>query len=253
MAKRKTGYVIGVLFCLGLLLTTLLSLVAPTPNISTAQSPTRTPASSAAIYFFSREEKGFVVESFDGEQHQILANYELPVGKEIAGPGWSSSGKWFAWTTNPVGLPYLMDSEINIFNREGDKDSISTGGTTLLIEWSPVDDLLLVVSMDTEGYIKYFIYNPETKAFIFETVIQLTGNYSHPFLNYFANWSPNGEYIGIGFPDSTQSSSLINIKIVSKNGLLVKETAIGCRQAIYYPCLDALWWIDDRVAYIDAQ
>ncbi|MBL1138095.1 MAG: hypothetical protein HND46_22540 [Chloroflexi bacterium] len=43
MAKRKTGYAIGVLFCLGILLTALLSLAAPTPNASTAQSPTVTP------------------------------------------------------------------------------------------------------------------------------------------------------------------------------------------------------------------
>lgn len=245
MKQLKTFYSVGVLIGL--------SLVAPIPNISMAQSPTQTPDPSAVIYYFSSEEKGFVVESFDGELHQILTNYDLPMGKEIAGPGWSSSGKWFAWASNPVGLPYLMDSEINIFNREGGKGSISTDGTTLLIEWSPVDDLLLVVSIDTEAYIKYAIYNPELDTFAFEIGIQLTGNYSPPFLNYFANWSPNGEYISVGFPDLTQNASLINMKIVSKNGLLIKETAIGCRQSIYDPCLDALWWTDDRVAYIDAQ
>lgn len=254
MAKHKTGYVVGVVFCLSLALTALLSLTAPVPNISMAQSPTRTPDPSAAIYYFSREEKGFVVESFDGELHQILASYDLSVGKEIAGPGWSLSGKWFAWTTNPIGLPYLMDNEIYILNREGDNvEQTSTNGTTLLIEWSPTDDLLLLVSQDIEGYIKYFIYDPAAKAFTFESSILLTGNYSPPFLSYFANWSPNGQYIAIGFPGPTQDSSLINMKIVSKNGLLLKETAIGCRQAIYYPCLDALWWSDDRVAYIDAQ
>ncbi|MCQ3930138.1 MAG: hypothetical protein DPW16_06730 [Chloroflexi bacterium] len=43
MAKHKTGYAIGVVFCLGLSLTTLLSLAAPAPNIGAAQSPTRTP------------------------------------------------------------------------------------------------------------------------------------------------------------------------------------------------------------------
>lgn len=42
MAKHKTRYAIGVLFCLGLSLTALLSLAAPALNISTAQSPTLT-------------------------------------------------------------------------------------------------------------------------------------------------------------------------------------------------------------------
>lgn len=49
MAKRKTGYAAGVVFCLSLLLTALLSLAAPIQNISTAQSPTWTPSSPEQI------------------------------------------------------------------------------------------------------------------------------------------------------------------------------------------------------------
>ncbi len=49
MAKRKTFYGVGVLIGLSLALTALLSLTAPAPNISMAQSPTLTPTISETL------------------------------------------------------------------------------------------------------------------------------------------------------------------------------------------------------------
>lgn len=244
MRRRKIFYGANLLILVSLSLAALLTMPPAAPNSSAAQSP------PPMIYYFSEADNGLIVEAADGSQRQILAPYDLPADKDMVGPGWSPSGQWFAWTTAPIGLPYLMDNNIHLINRAGgDVIQISTNGTTLVMEWSPIDDLLLLLSQDTEGHLSYFLYNPESEIFTFEVTLPVIETSSPPFLNYFASWSPNGEFIEIGFPASVG----VNVRIVSKNGRLIKEMLVGCKQAIYYPCYDAIWWMGNQIAYIEVE
>jgi hypothetical protein len=52
------------------------------------------------IYYFSDVLNGIVVERADGTDSRILAQGLMPPDIDsISGPGWSPSGKWFAWKT----------------------------------------------------------------------------------------------------------------------------------------------------------
>lgn len=53
------------------------------------------------IYYFDHEDMAFVIESVEGNNREILANFStLDVETEyVLGPGWSPSGNWFAYTS----------------------------------------------------------------------------------------------------------------------------------------------------------
>ncbi len=99
------------------------------------------------LYYFSDKLKAFVIERADGTDTRLLGAGLMklttqgevdPFGFWVSGPGWSPSGKWFAWTT----------AQANNYNQSGDKPYIiSADGThrvTLLdnlenaqISWAP--------------------------------------------------------------------------------------------------------------------
>lgn len=107
------------------------------------------------IYYFSHDLRAFVIERADGIDTRVLGP-ALPEPKEeavgfagfgIDGPGWSPSGKWFAWTTK---LVYLgggpLPSRPSVVRADGAQR------LTLLdhldfaqMAWAPHDDRLLVV------------------------------------------------------------------------------------------------------------
>jgi hypothetical protein len=83
------------------------------------------------LYYYSREQSAFIVERADGNDRKILAHYE-PKGSDVAigGPGWSPSGKWFAWGE---GIPGFGSGEeifdVFVASRDGnDTREVSTGG-----------------------------------------------------------------------------------------------------------------------------
>jgi len=56
-------------------------------------------ATSPYIYYFSDKINAFIIEHADGTDTRVLGRGVMPPGVDrVDGPGWSPSGKWFAWT-----------------------------------------------------------------------------------------------------------------------------------------------------------
>src|SRR5262245_15223460 len=55
------------------------------------------------IYYYSQDKSVFIIERADGSESRILAPYTLHptpgVDEDVIGPGWSPSGRWFAWSS----------------------------------------------------------------------------------------------------------------------------------------------------------
>jgi hypothetical protein len=96
---------------------------------------------SPLIYYYSRADTAFVIETAIGAQHEILTNFALRENRQIAGPGWSPSGQWFAWFETSQGA---APSNGYVIHR-GSHDYISLFDSEGIIDmyWSPVDDFLL--------------------------------------------------------------------------------------------------------------
>ncbi|MBI5928846.1 MAG: hypothetical protein HY862_06020 [Chloroflexi bacterium] len=129
MAKRKTFYAVGVLMGLSLLLTTLLSLAAPAPNISAAQSLTRTATATPENVQAVNALNSLVSDS----------NCVAPcwLGLQVGVSGWEELQNWA--TTN-LGRPLLQGSE--------DGKYLTTGG---LFRRAGIDNTLTAIWIDVES------------------------------------------------------------------------------------------------------
>jgi WD40 repeat protein len=120
---------------------------------SHAQEP-----SNPYIYYFSDALNAFVIERADGTDTHVLGDGLMALTGEahdihVAGPGWSPSGRWFAWTAAQVSSsgwgwsgyrPYVLSAD-------------GTQRLTLLdhlddaqLAWSADEDVLFVASRQTE-------------------------------------------------------------------------------------------------------
>lgn len=164
------------------------------------QSPIAEGQSNAPfIYYYSANQEAFVIERADGSGNRILTNYAFPKDTQgdawVTGPGWSSSGQWFAWTATttmggtPAGRPQAagafvvsIDGSITISLLQN-KDETQIRDVLML--WSPMSDLLLVeISYSGNApNTRYFLFNPETQ--------EKTEVLSNDVLF----WSPDGQYL----------------------------------------------------------
>lgn len=78
------------------------------------------------LYYYSSQQEAFIIERADGTDSRILADYKLPQlegssqsGGRIEGPGWSPTGKWFAWTA----MPHIRVSDLSAYvvSRDGNQ------------------------------------------------------------------------------------------------------------------------------------
>ncbi len=129
MAKRKTFYGVGVLIGLSLALTALLGLTDPTPNISEAQSPTRTATATPENVQAVNALNSLVSDS----------NCVAPcwLGLQVGVSDWEELQKWA--TTN-LGRPLPQGSE--------DGKYLTTGG---LFRRAGIDNTLTGVWIDAES------------------------------------------------------------------------------------------------------
>jgi hypothetical protein len=82
---------------------------------------------SPLIYYYSQDDAAFIIETAEGANREILANFTLREHRQIAGPGWSPSGQWFAWfESSPSVAPsngYVIrrgsEDYISVFDSEG--------------------------------------------------------------------------------------------------------------------------------------
>jgi hypothetical protein len=127
------------------------------------------------IYFYSREDNGFVVMRADGEDRRLLASYIFTEDyfsqMGVYGPGWSPSGEHFAWMVHSSegGSPSSLAKDLYIVDAEG--TTISTVSIPAEqakgiedAQWSPIDELLLILAYDVSdiGTAILTIYDPET-------------------------------------------------------------------------------------------
>src|SRR5579864_2788173 len=140
--RRRTSFVIG-----------LLVLLLPFSTFAPAHGQ-----SSAApyIYYYSDEINAFIIERADGTDTRILgAGLMPPLAPEtlplVSGPGWSPSGKWFAWNFAQIGTGEIRTGYDNILPYAVKADgsqrlTLLDGLKNVEMTWAPHSDLLFVVS-----------------------------------------------------------------------------------------------------------
>ncbi len=115
--------------------------------------PARGQSSNAPyIYYYSDEINAFIIERADGTDTRILgAGLMPPLGGDLAyvsGPGWSPSGKWFAWQLSQIGA-YGADDGDTAYAVKADGSrhlTLLDGMQNVQMAWAPYSDRLFVVS-----------------------------------------------------------------------------------------------------------
>src|SRR5579859_4289144 len=102
------------------------------------------------IYYFANNLNSFVIERADGTDTRILGDglMHRNMAYGITGPGWSPSGKWFAWTAAEGG-GYSQPGPAQPFVIRADgtrRLTLLDERTSASMAWAPHDDLLLVSS-----------------------------------------------------------------------------------------------------------
>jgi hypothetical protein len=132
------------------------------------------------LYHYSRMLGGIIVERADGTDSRHLGANVIPPGMTgIAGPGWSPSGRYFAvygigyadYYTTSQGA-YLIDSQ-----GAAVIEQLTFIKGVQQMEWSPTDDLLLVVgslnssiqsNLQIGAHLVYWLINPVQKKVLAE-------------------------------------------------------------------------------------
>lgn len=202
------------------------------------------------LFYYSADQGSFIVERADGTETRILTNFKEPCnGCEIMGPGWSPSGKWFAWTTGIYGSGGPSDeSEVMIVDRNGtEKQSLLNGlGKMRNLRWSPVADLLLF-EHDERGLnntIEYYVWDVESRDLKFK--LSVAADISH------VDWTPNGKYVALYITDSKKHES--SMQVMSLDGKVIANRALASlgdngSSSVCPPS----WFSDSRVVYINAK
>ncbi|MCI0714038.1 MAG: hypothetical protein L0154_28035 [Chloroflexi bacterium] len=136
------------------------------------------------IWYFSHNNQAFIIERADGEFTRILATHKKAKNGDYAVAGWSSSGRWFAWSTEPSSdLPEIPVA--TVVSRDGNKlitlVDATLGKPLTHLQWSPADDFLLVSQRFYPNYIsdindaspeevhrRNFVYDPDSEQIIVE-------------------------------------------------------------------------------------
>lgn len=101
------------------------------------------------LYYYSDYLNAFVVERADGTDSRMLGQGLIPPRDNVfIGPGWSPSGKWFAWTSyyngGAIGGTDFRTSYV-VSARTDEPFEAVNGLQNAFISWSPIEDILLVI------------------------------------------------------------------------------------------------------------
>ncbi|HLY26864.1 MAG TPA: hypothetical protein VKQ72_11025, partial [Aggregatilineales bacterium] len=106
------------------------------------------------LYYFDYKSSSFVVERADGSDLRILGDGLMSshVGYAIAGPGWSPSGRWFAWTAAESGPYHNGYFKPYAIRADGQRRvTLLDDFTEGQLAWAPQDDLLLLADQPFLG------------------------------------------------------------------------------------------------------
>ena len=142
-------------------------LISPVPRTQAADFTT-----NPYIYYFSDKINAFIIERADGTDTRVLGRGIMPPGVDrVDGPGWSPSGKWFAWTaekyTNDSGYASWSSNYLISANGEHRVTLIERFQMSHMA-WASGRDLLLIAPaykevIEKEGVQQLVsLYDPET-------------------------------------------------------------------------------------------
>lgn len=178
------------------------------------------------LYYYSDLLNSFVIERADGTDSRTLAADVMPVEHLIMrGPGWSPSGRWFAWTSSEYRGPGYAPAQGWIVSADG------THRITLLdhvqdvqaMLWSPAGDILFVVESSyppqDDTKVCYLI---DVQAEIVITSFELVGMHD-------AAWSRNGEFVVFHYlgeqPDDRTERRPTLLRTLSRTGDIIDRPA----------------------------
>ncbi|HEX2907248.1 MAG TPA: hypothetical protein VHO69_10340 [Phototrophicaceae bacterium] len=165
-----------------------------TVSVAGAQEP------APYLYYFSDVLHSYVIERADGSDSRQFGEAVIPATHNSAsGPGWSPSGRWFAFTSHKGGAYDGSDWRSYIIST--DEQTIipflpQEGLSRSDIVWSPVEDLL--VYTDTQqisdyGYHTWLVlFDPNTQQPIYKHFFDGEQTSAGS-----VRWSPDGSQISI--------------------------------------------------------
>lgn len=203
---------------------------------------------SPFLYFYSEQEKAFLIERAGGTDIRVLSKYTLPENHLIGGPGWSPSGKNFAWFSSSEYGPYVdQPSFAFLVNDQHRTLPLLSGlGEVSLMEWSPINDLLLVTrvregsSSISGSILEMYIFDENAKILLREAYVQEAVDY--------IEWSPHGDYVLIYFhTNSSKENGIYKMRVVSPDGRSQERDFY--QQSPF--CSLPRWSVNNVVTYFD--
>ena len=159
---------------------------------------------SPKFYFYSNDNKGFMIGQVDNSSYELLYPYQLQ-NQSVVGPGWSPSGKWLAWTDDLVGVGSERTTfGVYLTNRDGDTIVLLENTYQVLtIEWAPHDDILYLTKRDFNVIsnlrdTEILIYDVSNKEFTAEYhVSELPKTNQFENLSILTYWLPMGDQLAV--------------------------------------------------------
>jgi WD40 repeat protein len=205
------------------------------------------PSDAPFLYYYSQEQGAFIISRADSSDGRILARFSMPDEWHIQGPGWSPSGRWFAWNSYPYsGTSY--DLNVYVVRREGGEPLtiLDSQGQILSASWAPNSDLLLVgyrPSLEV-GSENALVYDVEHR----EVVIEFDGSEISDYIWFSRKeWTPDRQYISL-FDGG-------DIRLIPINGgepRLIQSRNGGTDSCSDFGLLPH-WFDDGRLAYLHPE
>jgi WD40 repeat protein len=222
-----------------LILATALVVLPAVPSPLTASSAAQT-EDAPYLYYYSDILKAFVIERADGTDSRTLATNVMPENYNyVSGPGWSPSGKWFAWTGASLEGGGTTTSSVWVISADGTRrfnglEEVRLGEYGGL-SWSPFGDKLLVVDdmqlWDQSGDDVYSLVDVDAGQIVatFQTKSdwRVCGSI----------WSPDGYYkMFYHFRSSTNDEIQTFLRTVSPTGDVRDRKLDGIPVMLTYFC-----------------
>jgi WD40 repeat protein len=180
------------------------------------------------LYYFSDFLNAIVIERADGSDSRKLGEGLMPPDTDIVVGDWSPSGEWFAWRSGRWNEGGNVSYSGWIMSADGRRrltvlDAIEN---VEIMEWSSVEDLLLVRS----GYIPdgpeftYYLIDVPNEEIITSFTLDSSVLWEHPSP---VRWTPDGEHIGFYYYSPIQVGDQLEMRYffrtVSRSGEIRDE------------------------------
>lgn len=196
--------------------------------------------SAPYLYYYSNVLHAFVIERADGTDSRTIGAGLMPEDyNSTGGPGWSPSGKWFAWTGTRNKGGGTTASSVWLVSTDGSYrldglEQVRLAETAGKVSWSPFEDKLLIVDdtqLDGRGYV-YSLVDADAGQIVtlFETEVgwQILAS----------TWASDGQYMMVyRVPPSTRDEAETQtfLRTVSLNGDVEDREIDGVPVGIAYP------------------